>query len=204
MCESRIDRSTRGPRRAWLVVVLMIAMAPMGCAWRMGGAEHYVGPVVFRHREPPDAEARVAEIVRFGVALEGGTQWGIAVGATHRLVAAPVDACDGPAKPAPIRARAVLAAAGEGWRFSPFYLRIDDAPQPVFVSRTTYGVELTGGPEARAISVGAAFRTQLEPPHDALSLFVFDASRPLATRFIACRDAPGRPLPLMLFERVER
>jgi hypothetical protein len=160
--------------------------------------------VVFRHREPPDAAARLIEVVRFGVALEGGTQWGVAMGATRRLVVAPVDACDEPAKPVPIRWSAVLAAAGESWRFSPFYLRIDDAPPPVFVSRTTYGVELTGGPEARAISVGAAFRTQLEPPQDSLSLFVFDASRPLATRFIACRDAPGRPLPLIPFGRVER
>jgi hypothetical protein len=186
---------------AWLALVLAILLAPTGCAWRRGGHEHYVGPLVFRHREPPVAEARITDIVRFGVLFEGGDQWGLAVGATRRLVAAPIDVCEKPGAAAPLRSSALLAAGGEGWRFSPFYLRIQNAPPATFVSRTSYGAELTAGPEVAALSIGATSRTLLTPPADSLSRFVYDAAHPLATRFSACRDVSDRPLPLTPFER---
>jgi hypothetical protein len=155
--------------------------------------------VLFRHREPPEAEARIIDVFRFGLLLEGGDQWGVAVGGGRRIAAAPVDACEEPGSTAPIRSSASFAIAGERWTFSPFYLRIENAPPATFVSRTTYGVELTAGPELTALSVGLAARTLLTPPGDSLSRFVYDSSRPLATRFVACRAVPDRPLPLTLY-----
>ena len=186
---------------ALLSVVWLVVLSSTGCAWRRGGDEHYLGPVVFRHREPPEGEARITDIVRFGVLLESGSQWGIAVGATRRIAAAPLDACADPAPVAPIRTSALLAVGGERWTFSPFYLLVENAPPATFVSRTSYGAELTAGPEVAALSLGATFRTLLVPPADSLSRLVYDSSRPLATRFSACRDVPDRPLPLTLFKR---
>jgi hypothetical protein len=144
------------------------------------------------------AEARITDFLRFGLLLEGGEQWGVAVGSTRRIAAAPLDACDESGS-MPIRSSAPLAIAGERWTFSPFYLRIENAPPAVFVSRTTYGVELTAGPELTAVSVGLTARTLLTPPPDSLSRFVYDSSRPLATRFVTCRAVPDQPLPLTLY-----
>jgi hypothetical protein len=180
--------------------VFAIALSATGCAWRRGSDEHYFGPVVFRHRDAPVAEARITDIVRLGVFVEGGSQWGVAVGATRRVAAAPLDACEEAAPAPPMRASALLAAGREGWVFSPFYLKIENAPPSTFVSRTTYGAELTAGPEAAALSLGATSRTLLTPPQDSLSRFAYDASRPLATRFIACRDVADRALPLTPFQ----
>jgi hypothetical protein len=185
----------------WLALALSIASSATGCAWRRGSDEHYFGPVIFRHRDAPVAEARITDIVRVGVLAEGGSQWGLAVGASRRIAAAPLDGCADPAPAPPMRASALLAAGGDGWVFSPFYLRIENAPAPTFVSRTTYGAELTGGPEAAALSIGLTARTQLSPPEDSLTRFVYDSSRPLATRFIACRDVADRPLPFTPFQR---
>jgi hypothetical protein len=185
----------------WLVMAFAVVPLATGCSWRRGGDEHYFGPVVFRHRQPPVADAYITDIVRFGVLVEAGTQWGIAIGANRRVAAAPLDACGEAPVNAPVRSSALLAAGGERWVFSPFYLRIENVPPPRFVARTTYGFELTAGPEVAALSLGATSRTLLTPPADSLSRFVYDASRPLATRFLACRDVLGRPLPLILFER---
>lgn len=184
-----------------VVVLASFLLSVTGCAWRRGADEHYLGPVMFRHTEPPYGAARITDVVRFGMVVEAGDQWGVALGATRRLVAAPVDVCDPSAAVAPIRVSAVLAARGERWTFSPFYVRFEQAPAPVFLSRTSYGAELTAGPEVVAFSVGATARTLLVPPADSLSRFVYDSSQPLATRFSACRDVADRPLPLTLFER---
>jgi hypothetical protein len=185
----------------FFLVLVMAALSSASCAWRRGTDEYYLGPVMIRHHGPPEGEARVTDVVRFGLVLEGGDQWGVALGATRRIAAAPVDACGEDAPAAPIRSTALFGVAGESWTFSPLFSRIEHAPPATFVSRTSYGAELTAGPETIAFSLGATARTFLTPPADSISRFVYDAGRPLATRFLACRDFAMRPLPLTLFER---
>src|SRR5262245_42517768 len=58
--------------------VLLLALVPVGCALRVGNVEHYIGPVLFRFRPPDAAVAAVSQVVRVGLAAEGGHQWGIA------------------------------------------------------------------------------------------------------------------------------
>lgn len=170
------------------LITALILLSCTACAWRRGGQEHYFGPVMFRSQEPPAGAARITDVIRFGLLLEGGSQWGIALGANRRIAVAPVEVC-GPGTPVSgITVFGLLTAAGEEWTFSPFYLRIMDAPAAAFWSRTSYGAEVTAGPEIAAISLGAMSRTLFVPAVDSLSRLVFDDSRPLATKLSTCRD----------------
>lgn len=181
---------------SWLVAAVVALILPAGCAWRMGGDEHYVGPVLFRHREAPPGGARVTEVVRVGLAFEGGHQWGMAVGLGRRISASAVDVCDESSSVPPLRIITWPPDRGARWTFSPIYLRIENTPPPDFLGRSTYGFELAMGPELTALSIGATSRTRLVPPADSISRFVYDASDSLATRFVTCRDVPNRPMPL--------
>lgn len=166
----------------------LLALPLIGCAWRSGNTEQYIGPVWYRYTAPPAGKAYVSQVVRFGVAGEAGPTSGIALGMSERITVAPiatpgakaVTASKAPGWSTPISIAS--ASAEQGWKFSPLYLRIDDMPAPVFYSRTTYGLEGVVGTEANALSIGAARRTLSTPPENAYFVLHFEASRPMDTR----------------------
>jgi hypothetical protein len=154
-----------------------------GCAWRANGVEHYVGPVALRYRPAEGVRGSVSQVVRLGVAIDAGAQWGIAAGMTERLAAAPAASSDATdtstarfttplsplPPPAPLR-----------WNVSLLYLRVE-TPPAVLVVRRLVGIELALGDELNAASIGFTSRTRVVPPPDAFSLVRYDSGRPLDT-----------------------
>jgi hypothetical protein len=174
----------RPPVLRALAVGLVAVLLASGCAWRAGGVEHYVGPVAFRYRPADEARGSVSQVVRLGVALEGGAQWGVATGMIDRLACAPTTHGDDPDHGAP---RWVLPLSPLGpptpgrWNVSLLYLRVEAMPAPLLVVRRMLGAEITLGGEANAASLGWTSRALVQPPPDALSLVRYDSRRPLDT-----------------------
>lgn len=164
-----------------------------GCTWRSNGVEHYIGPVAFRYASPPKARAYVGQVVRWGIATEGGSSWGIALGRSERITVEPISSTDKERIPATERPRWQVPSGffqlpGEGdWNLSLIYLRVDAVAVPTFFCRTIYGAEAVAGNETIAFSIGAVTRTQFSPPKNAFSKLHFDSARPM--------DAVGRVWP---------
>ena len=55
----------------------------------MSQSEHYVGPVFFRYVGLTGKEGYVIQVRHLGFFGEAGTQWGLSVGLTDRVAAAP-------------------------------------------------------------------------------------------------------------------
>ncbi len=185
-----------------LHVLVLSVLLLSGCAWRTGQVEHYVGPVLFRYMGPPGGEAHVIQVKHLGLSGEVGTQWGLSVGLSERTAIAPQAFSAAEPRPPIESARWSMPLSllsppvAERWNLSFLYLRGEGVPKPRFVRRVIYGVGVHFGSEARAVSVGVASRTLLEPPMDALSVLRFDESRPLETRFAVWHDAPELDLPV--------
>lgn len=158
-----------------------------GCAMRLHGVEHYVGPVVFRYSDPDAGSSYVSQVARIGVFIEGGTQWGVALGYAERVAVAPRrvegTGTEEQAVPRWVRPFSLVRPPEPGrWNLSLLYLRVAPAATPLFVRREAFGLEATAGPEAVALSIGVAIRTWSEVPDNAMVRLHFDASRPLQTR----------------------
>jgi hypothetical protein len=182
-------------------LLIALALGGAGCALRLAGAEHYVGPVWFRYTEPPLGRAYVSQVRAVGLLGELGTPSGLTIGGVDRVAVAPTGAtCAGDAPGARQWQWTRFGLPGslqpEEWYLSPFYLRGADVPAPCFTRRVTYGVTAVGGGELAALSIGVTARTHTQPPPDAVSAFEFAASRPLDTRFTVWRVAEGDALPI--------
>jgi hypothetical protein len=190
-------------RRAYRAYLLPIASLPgllvMACAVRVGDAEHYVGPVLFRYSGACRTDPAISQVVQAGVVGEAGRQWGMTLGVWERIAATaadglraaePAEPCeDGVRWTAPLSIPFTLAP--RRWTFSPIYLRCDGCGAPAFVARTAAGVQAVAGPEASALSVGVTTRTLATPPDDAFWVLRFDARRPMETRFTVWPMSPG-------------
>ena len=177
-------------------MLLTAALVLSGCAVRMGDVEHYVGPVLFRFRPPDATVGAVTQVVRFGVAGEAGSQWGVAAGVVDRVavVAQPATGSS------PGRARwttplSVLSPPSpREWNVSLLYLRVEGLARPTLVMRRTYGAEITAGAETSALSIGLTARTRVEPPDHSFSALRFDSRRPMdAVSMTWAEDAPPDP-----------
>lgn len=198
------DASTMDPTRfrGMSLILIVAALFPGGCTWRVGHVEHHVGPVLFRYSEPPDGKAYVSQVLRFGLSVEGGTQARLSLGVSERITVSP--RVFNPGEPGAsidsARWSTPLSlfpdSVPQRWNFSLLYLRVEGVSEPRFVSRSIYGAEVLFGVESNAVSVGAVSRTHLEPPANAFSLLRFNASHPMETLFWTWQPAPGRDLPL--------
>jgi hypothetical protein len=184
---------------------LLLGALGSGCAWRGDGAERYFGPVFYRHAPEPGDEAWVRQARHVGFLLEGGRQWGVALGYADRIGAAPRELGDAPPPEYAWSSAGSLPLFG-GWSFSPFYLQGRGLPEPIFVKRTLLGVQLGYGAEVRSVSLGYAGTTQVRPPHDALYELDFSSDDPMGMRFRIWRDQAGRapPVHLILKEDTRR
>jgi len=150
-----------------------------GCAFRTTTAEYYLGPTVLRARNACCEAAQVSEVIQFGVVGEAGTQWGLALGFTDRVAAVAVDgggdACG--ESGAASRWSSPFTIPGEllpgRWR-SPLYVRSERRSGPRFVRRLLWGAQLTAGPDANALSVGAVAGTLWTLPDDAVCVLQYD------------------------------
>lgn len=182
----------------WIVAIALLCG---GCALRVAGTEHYVGPVLFRHAAPPEGGAYVSQVVSLGLLGEAGSQWGAALGVVDRVAVAPSSgSCEADGASRPVRWRryglpGTDLTAG-AWHLSPFYLRGDDVPAPCFTRRATYGAAATAGAELNAFSIGVTSRTHMGPPADAITVLHFDDRRPLDTRLIVWTADPAATLPI--------
>lgn len=164
---------------------LLIAPFFSACVWRGVDAEHYIGPVLFRYVTPSNGNAYVSQVVRFGVAAEAGTSWGIALGMSERIAVTPQFAPTGKKDQRARHNRWLMPlsfsqtpTSGE-WNFSLLYLRVEREPGIFFISRTTHGAEIVVGEEATAFSLGTVSRTLFTPPDNAISKLHFERARPL-------------------------
>jgi hypothetical protein len=159
-----------------VAIVLLVGLGG-GCAWRSGGAEHYLGPVMFRHTAGAGGEAVVSQVRSLGLLAEGGRQWGLTLGMLDRITVAPRTA------PGPVwTALGVGPLVPERWHLSLAYLRGIGVPAAPLVVRRLYGAQLAAGVEATALSVGVIVRADMRPPDDAVTLLEFDAASPLRAR----------------------
>ena len=156
-----------------------------GCAVHASGVEHYVGPVLFRFRPATETTGGVSQIVRGGVLVDAGRQWGLAAGMTERLAVVSTIVSRGGPNVETQRWITPIGLFGDPvpgrWNFSPFYLRVEGMAGAIFIRRQAYGIEMTSGTEARAASIGWTSRTLLLPPDDVVSVVRFDSRRPLDT-----------------------
>lgn len=178
-------------------LVVGVTLLASGCAWRNAGSERYFGPVFYRQTSAGAGKAWVRQARHVGFLLEGGRQWGVAVGYADRIGAAPEELGGGAAPAYEWRSPGSLPFFGD-WAFSPFYLEGRDLPRPVFVKRTLIGVQLGYGAEVRAASLGYANTTEVRPPPDALYELDFSSHDPLGMRFRIWRDQPGQAPPVHL------
>ena len=186
-------------------VFVAAALLLAGCAVRMGGAEHYVGPVLFRFRPPDETVGAVTQVIRLGISGEAGSQWGLAAGAVDR-VAVVAQSADGLApgmRPRWTTPLSFLSPPAPGaWNVSLLYLRVDGMPRPTFVVRRTYGAEMTAGAEINALSIGWTARTRAEPPDHSFSVLRFDSRRPMDTVSVTwAEDAPPPDLAAWISNR---
>jgi hypothetical protein len=174
-----------------------------GCAFRTATAEYYLGPTVLRVRDACREATQVSEVIQSGVVGEAGTQWGLALGFTDRVAAVAVDgggdACG--QSGAASRWSSPFTIPGEllpgRWRFSPLYVRSERRSGPRFVRRLLWGAQITAGPDANALSVGAVAGTLWMLPDDAVCVLQYDDRDPMATRFSVRSVKPGEALPAL-------
>src|SRR5262245_44210932 len=81
-------------RRRWAAAVayatLFGGLLLAGCATlRIGGEEHYIGPVLYRYRPADSATGVISQVSRLGFWVEAGEQWGVALGVAERMAAVP-------------------------------------------------------------------------------------------------------------------
>jgi len=186
-----------------LVPTLLVLALLGGCAWRANGTEHYLGPSLFRHGDGEDGRAIVSQVRTLtGLQAEGGRQWGLALGVTDRIAAAP--SAGGGSVATEWSALGLGRLDPHRWHFSPFYLRGERVPAPGLVVRRLYGAQIAAGEEVRALSVGIVSRAHVVPFEDAVWLLQFHSTDPLATRFVLWRPVDGAlPFPRIL-EEIDR
>lgn len=168
------------------------------CVWRTGTADHYFGPVWFRYTAPPAGKAYVGQVLRVGLGLEGGTNWGFSLGVSNRTAIAPVLA-DTAGQGREARPESGSMPWGPGgtlkagvWNFSPFYLRVQREPRVFFIARTLHGGEAVVGQDGNALTLGYARRTLFTPPDHAFARLRYDDGQPLEAEAAAW---PGSEIP---------
>lgn len=165
-----------------------------GCVWRMPSVEQYWGPVLYRYAQPPNASAYVFEQKHLlPLVLEGGDQWGVSLGYTARLVAAPVSPTQ--------KASFQLDQEGTGsacpvktWCVSLFRLKATRLPQPQLIDRMNVGIRFGSGEEWTGVSGGVVYTTEQRPGADALSILSYAPGRPMDMVFTEC---PAGTEPMM-------
>lgn len=172
-------------------LIFAVILASSGCALRSADAEHYFGPVLFRHSEGADGGAVVVQVRSLGFLGELGWQWAITLGVADRVTVA------GRVAQEPMPARWSSSGLGHlapgRWYLSPFYLRGDGIAPSHFIYRRLYGAQIGTGDEWAAASIGVIARAEMRAPHDAVAIVRFSSADPLAARFTIW--TADRPLP---------
>jgi hypothetical protein len=170
------------------IVSSLLAALSTGCAIRLSGREHYLGPVLYRSTPPCRPDGDLAQTAHVGMLVEAGSQWGATIGLADRIVAAPVDAActETWAALAPLR----FGTTPEHWSLSLLYLRRTPLREPVFVRRRVVGARATVGTEMRSVSIGAVTTTAVTPPPDVLCALHFSERAPLRTRLRLWQTVP--------------
>jgi hypothetical protein len=183
------------------VLLGFVVLLVTGCAWRASGAEHYIGPVLFRYSDDGTA---VHQVRALGLFAEAGRQWALTLGFVDR-VAVSAHGADADA-PAPVRwtAAGVGALAPARWHLSPFYLRGDDVAAPHLVFRQMFGAQIGAGDEVNAVSLGVIARAHVTPPDDAAVVVHFRSGDPLATRLTIWNAAAGTLPAAAILEEAQR
>lgn len=192
-----------GPLTGALPFFFVFLVLPLsGCVIRAGSQEHFLGPVWYRFSGPPATEANISQVKHFGLVLEAGNQWGLAVGVSERTAISPAGSGEKEMRhPTWSKPLSLTSGPEPGrWEFSLIYLRGEAAAQPVFVSRTTYGASVALGSETSAVTVGAGNRTILRPPAGHLLSFRFDRRQPLKSRMVQMPPGAGWMMSRMLEE----
>lgn len=161
-----------------------------GCAWRSQEAEHYFGPVMYRHSDPQSGKAYLGEQIHFPFLLEGGDQWGVAIGLSRRLVASPNMIKKSGKRESDLSLwkwtkplSFFSDSSGNEWNFSLIYLRGDGLKGSSLFSRSQFGGSVGIGEEARNISLGITKKVEIYPIHEGLYFLEYNSDRPNETRY---------------------
>ena len=169
------------------VALLLIALLHAGCVWRAGGVEHYLGPVWFEYTAPPEGNAYVWVGRHFPIAIEAGRQWGLNIISLHRTAAFPQNLNEPRNESMKWTYWGLPFVMHEiqphSRVFSFLYLKGERIPTPEFIARTTLGVAIGAGTEARSLSIGWAATTEFIPRTDAYYVLSYRSDHPLETDF---------------------
>ncbi len=204
---SRDDSVSPLSFQRWVGFLVGTSLLCGGCAWRSGNTEHYWGPVLFRYAAPPQGKAYVSEQRHFVLLIESGRQWGISLGWKTRVAVAPQRVEDTLSSQGRVsswlwsKPLSLFGGPEEGaWNLSLVYLRGERVPEPEFLSRSIYGVELGIGAETNALSLGTSRTTEARPHDNAMYSFRYDSRRPLETLFQVWEYRDGGFMPLLAQE----
>lgn len=175
-------------QRSYLVAfqILLITILLSSCALRSVDADYYIGPVIYRYNAPPKGGAYVNQLMRFGIAAEAGTSWGVTLGMLERVTVIPLttkssDSTD-------INVLQVMpwslftVPLAKDWKLSLFYLSMERHADDYFLYRSVYGAEIMVGKEINNLSFGAVRRTIFKPPDNTFSSLHFESNHPMQTQ----------------------
>jgi len=189
-------------RRAPWRHVLSVTLVPVvvsSCAFRTAGADHYVGPILYRTAAACPDGADTTQVVSVGAAIETGRQWGLSLGFIERVAASPRDG------EIPCSTAAQGGTVDRRWHVSAIYVRFDHDEPPRFVHRSVVGAQAVAGLEANALSIGAISATLLLPPPDAYCNLRYDARDPTGMHFTVWRVRADHPPPEReILEEIDR
>jgi hypothetical protein len=185
-----------------VLLAAFLVVAPGGCAWRSGGVEHYLGPVLFRYNEPRADTAATHQVIAVGALAEGGSQWGLSLGVVQRTTVSPrfIGSTESAPSTRPVSWSSPFGALGQAepgrWQLSLFYLRLTAAETAGLVARRLYGAQVVVGRELNAASIGMTAVTRVHMPDDALVLVDYDARAPMSAVFSVWPVGREQELPL--------
>lgn len=174
------------PKTRWTILAQQISLISVllsGCSLQTIDAEYYIGPVAFQYIAPPKGKAYVDQVMRFGIATEAGTNWGVTLGILERISVIPITVKspqftsinESQASPWSLFAAPLI----NDWKLSLFYLCIERHADDYFLYRSVYGAELVVGMEISNLSLGAVRRTVFKPPDNAFSSLHFKSNHPM-------------------------
>lgn len=172
---------------------VLLVCCSTGCAWRTSRADHLIGPVLYRFSEPTVNNQTIVQTWHAPLLIEGGRQWGLSLGAAHRLALAP-QAPGAAAADETVRGWLVQPRARR-WQVSWFYLRAPLRETPVFIRRGVTGLHAGGGMEERAFTLGYSAMTATRPGAEAVYQLDFHSRHPLETKFVVQSAEDFQPIP---------
>jgi hypothetical protein len=182
-------------------------MLAVGCAWRSGETEHYLGPMLFRFSDPSNQNANISQVRAFGLLTEIGSRWGLTIGYAERVAVIPryMNESSGGN---PIWSKP-LSLFGpptpDRWNMSLLYLRGTRVSIPRLVGRYVVGGQALIAREMNGVSIGVVSHLHVALPDNALVMISYNASDPLSTVFSVWTDDLDRELPIgAILEEVQQ